>query len=173
MKNLFTYLALGVFALIVGYSLWSTNQKVIATEPLVPVETSTNLEAKTVEPFDGDLVTLWVNRKRTGYEGSKLSPLAHNERLCPYAQERLDAIKRDFSHDGFEKTSQQFLGNNRQYNHLGENLIEGEQPTETEEYLSNRWWASTGHRINIIDPKFTDTCVRCTAVHCVQIFAGF
>lgn len=106
-----------------------------------------------------------VNEERSTL---KLKKLRFDPSLCEYAESRVQQIQRGFSHDGFKQTSPKYLKEMR-LNYLGENLS-SYYVTESDTVIA--WMGSTGHKENILNRAYTDTCVRCDGLFCVQIFAS-
>lgn len=100
----------------------------------------------------------------------KEQPLVHNEALCSFAQSRLEYMSaKGFGHEGFQQTPKEyFIDNNLMF--LGENLVVSSGKVSNEQ-LVWQWMNSPTHKANILDPRFTQTCVKCDSKYCVQIFA--
>lgn len=91
-----------------------------------------------------------------------------DQKLCSYADKRLNQILTDFSHKGFEASSAEELGVTG-FRRIGENLSMG--------FIENRavlvaWLNSKSHRENL-EESYTHSCLKCLNNYCVQIFASY
>lgn len=96
-----------------------------------------------------------------------LNALKHNESLCEVADIRLEEIKTDWSHNGFDK----YRGVNHPagFPYLGENLAT-EWPNTASTF--NSWKISKTHNENLLLRNYTSICVKCVDSSCVQLFGG-
>lgn len=85
--------------------------------------------------------------------------------LCSIAVERMSQIKKDFSHDGFNKLD----FSKTSYRELGENLS---QVGKTEEATLTAWLNSPGHRENL-EKNYNYSCVVTDGSYAVQIFGKY
>ena len=174
MKNLVKYLlALAVLGSFLAYLFIGKSQAQFSIAP----PTSTNKlymsESEEVEPepapipveLDEYVIFDLVNEERSTL---KLKKLRFDPSLCEYAESRVQQIQRGFSHDGFKRTSAEYLKEMR-LSYISENLS---SYYVTESDTVNAWMGSTGHREAIAERIYTDTCVRCDGLFCVQIFAS-
>lgn len=100
-----------------------------------------------------------------------VKPLVFNLAMCPYADKRLIEVHTNFSHDGFRKNLPDYLQTAKL---VGENLSKNDGGSES---TVNGWIHSPTHRANIVNPKFTDTCITNDIYdnnsYAVQQFASF
>lgn len=109
-----------------------------------------------------------INSER---EKQLIPSLKHNEDICMYAEIRVVNMESDYSHDRFTKFAPVYA-NYIGAKTMGENLTsQGIMITPQE--LTERWMTSQPHKQAMLNPQFSDTCVRCSDNYCVQIFAGF
>lgn len=92
---------------------------------------------------------------------NKLNALKHDEQLCEWADVRKEEVKTDWSHDEFKRKD--YVG----YTWIGENLS---KDFSNSDMAFNAWKLSPLHNKNLLDPDYTDTCVRCSESYCVQLF---
>lgn len=111
--------------------------------------------AKTTPVIVSDHVLFGVQQWR---KSSGKSEYLVSEKLCKIANTRLEDIKIDFSHSGFE--SKRF-GNETT---IGENLAKGEP--------LSAWLSSPSHRDNL-EADFTHTCIATDGFYTVQIFGYY
>lgn len=97
---------------------------------------------------------------------NSLNSYVKSELLCSFANKRLEEIKNDFSHDGFDSKSQDFLVATK-YDAIGENIA---RDYINEEKTLKGWLNSPSHLKTLSDP-YTDSCLLCEKTCCVQIFA--
>ena len=97
----------------------------------------------------------------------KLNALKHDEILCNIANKRVEEIKDNFSHEGFQK----YKGDNRPkgYIAIGENLVTGVDSSTT---AFSSWKLSPSHNENLLFEPYISTCVKCSESYCVQLFGG-
>lgn len=97
-----------------------------------------------------------------------LQPFSNNDNLCTLADQRVNEIQNDNSHNGFiERVNNQTFGFS--YEKLGENLEQG-YPNEQE--ALNHWLSSPEHLKNLKD-NFQYSCIKCLNDKCVQEFGNF
>lgn len=119
------------------------------------------------QPIDSYKVYVLINDYRAS-QGLKL--LRWNPEMCGFAKKRLNDVYTDWSHN-------HFLEAKNYYNYVkaGENLAKDQW---TEKEMVDSWISSPSHLENIIEPKFTDTCIVHGAAptgsyYTVQEFAQF
>lgn len=98
-----------------------------------------------------------------------LKPLRINPTMCAFAAKRVEEIKTNYSHDGFDQMAK---SENHPFNYVyaGENIDEGSYNAE---FSVNRWIQSESHRQNMESPHYTDTCIVIKNGYAVQLFASF
>ncbi len=96
-----------------------------------------------------------------------LQSLTKNEKLCSLADVRSVEIQTDFTHAQFFPLAQPIT--NKYHVIIGENLSKG---FDTEQETLNAWLNSPEHYQNLVDSKFTQTCIVCKQTYCVQEFAS-
>lgn len=106
-------------------------------------------------------------------ESNGLNTLERYDPLCDLAKVRVYEIKTDWSHDGFEKRSEDIYTRfcNRDpivCTHAGENLAKG--TFENEMDLIDGWANSEGHRENMLS-NYNVQCVAASENHYVSLFA--
>lgn len=84
-----------------------------------------------------------------------------DDSLCSYANQRVQDIQTDFSHDKFVamKKVDRFI-------RLGENLS---RDFQTNQETLTAWLNSPKHRENL-DDNYEYSCIRCSEATCVQLF---
>ena len=94
-----------------------------------------------------------------------------DEYLCKFTSERLEDVKKDWSHDkpkifGYGKA------NRLKYASVSENLADGKQ-TKQRGLLTPmvEWVSSKPHFQAMINPKYTRYCMKCTTDKCVLLMA--
>lgn len=115
--------------------------------------------------IDEDKLWTTINtwkKQQDGYE-YKL-----DQTLCIFAKNRSLEIQSEWSHDKFEKISQQ-ITDETGFPLLGENL--SKDIFYPEEALA-QWLESPTHKANL-DASFTHSCIKCTDGYCVQLFARY
>lgn len=104
-----------------------------------------------------------------------LQPYIEDQKLCEYADTRLEQVKSDYEHTGYENTALAFHELTG-FMYSGENLasfiyMSNQEPKEENEL--SRWLASPTHRKNLDNALYTHSCLRCNQTYCVQLFAGY
>lgn len=110
---------------------------------------------------DENLLFRMINKWRVD---NKFKPYNKNNIICAVADKRLPEIIKNFSHEDFQKEIQKI-----KYKSMGENLVKG---YDNEEDILNSWLNSQEHYENLVKP-YTDSCVRCRDIYCIQLFATF
>lgn len=132
-----------------------------------PQQYVTDLNLKENVPINAMEVEKLVNGYRVNLG---LNPLEHDPKLCEIAEDRLKDVPLDWSHAGFKE--KYYLENtpNAFYKSLGENLAKDYQTSLEVLYA---WSKSPTHKENIVNPKFTHSCIATDTNHVVHIFAGY
>lgn len=97
---------------------------------------------------------------------NSLNSYVKSELLCGFANKRLEEIKLDFSHNGFNSKSQDFLVATK-YDSIGENIA---KDYVSEEKTLEGWLNSPSH-LKALEADYTDSCIKCGDRYCVHIFA--
>ena len=111
-------------------------------------------------------LTRQVNEWR---EDNSYEPYMIDERLCSYAQTRLEETEYDLTHDKFYLSADAIF-KITDYEFLGENLAQG---YDSEKEMLQAWLDSPLHRENL-EKNFNFSCIKCqnfvTGHNCTQIF---
>lgn len=95
---------------------------------------------------------------------NNFSSFKNSDFLCEIAEQRLDEVHKDWSHEKFN--ANRFC----QSCTLGENLAKGHL---SEEATYKDWLNSPTHKYNL-DSTFTHSCLKCSKEnYCVQIFGYY
>lgn len=140
-----------------------TNKEDVDTTPAAP-STKTELI---------DEIFKLVNEERTK---AGLEELHYNFELQNAADIRARECAEQFSHTRPDGTSCFTVVDEIDYNVVGENLIKADNPIATAQALVNSWMNSEGHRVNILNPDFTETAIGVYindgVTYSAQIFMG-
>lgn len=157
-KIAITLFVLGLFVVLF------LNSGVTAYKAMQP---SPTLAPTSIPNLSADKLLNLVNDFRASKD---LNKLAFDPKLCPLAEKRLQQIYTDFSHNKFEDTSYEYLPSGT----IGENLA---KDYAIESDTVSRWVSSPSHLKNIVDSRYTNTCIvtGVNGVHnyAVQIFSSF
>lgn len=123
---------------------------------LEPLPTVTLLKEKSLF----ELIQVW--REKQG-----LSRFQENTKLCEVADNRVEEIQDDYSHEKFIIDAN--ANNAYGFHAVSENILAGFSVSE--EYALKRWLSSAPHK-KAIEGDYMYSCLRCVHSHCVQIFAN-
>lgn len=105
-----------------------------------------------------------------------LDPLMESENLCYLSSIRLSELHTTYNHDKFADIAYRYAEDNG-YITISENIAGVPlsagvfKDLSPESRVSKSWMSSPPHKAAILDPRFTQTCVKCDSKYCVQIFA--
>lgn len=146
-----TWIVVTVFLLLLA--------KYLADVTTAPIKPSTTVPTLYPTPYVFSEDRLWdliQNWKKPPYEKSEF--------LCSIASTRLEEVKANWSHQGFE--ADRFCTGDC---YIGENLVKN---FSYEPVAFNSWLTSASHRENL-DANYTHSCLKCSDSTCVQIFGYY
>lgn len=99
-----------------------------------------------------------------------LKPYTKSEILCKIANNRVDEIQYNYSHDGFSSELLKPYENESKYTKIAENLGAENFFTNHESDVLKGWKNSVPHNETLM-ADYTDSCLKCKGQYCVQLFA--
>lgn len=151
MKTFIVVLLIAIATFSIG-GLLGHLHSVMSESSITP--TSMPMPTKTFSHLDSMKIYNLINDYRVS---QGLNKLLFDPSMCAYTKTRLEQTHTDWSHNGFNQTRPEYFIHPNVS--IGENLAKGNASEYSEKYAVESWIASPGHLKNIVDSRFTRTCI--------------